>query len=184
MDKVDARSGDSVGEIAPTRLHHYAWVCSDHERTRHFYEDLVGLPLVAFWIEDEQAFGEQHVYSHAFYAMRDGGCLAFFSFAKPELRERYVALHQSFFVHIAMNMDKPAQNEIRARLEAEGYAITEVDHGYTHSIYTKDPDGLLVEFSVDPPNVDEIADHQRRTAHSSLAKWMAGERAPNNKVRH
>ena len=29
----------------PTRLHHNAYVCADQEATRHFYEDIVGLPL-------------------------------------------------------------------------------------------------------------------------------------------
>jgi catechol 2,3-dioxygenase-like lactoylglutathione lyase family enzyme len=31
----------------PTRLHHTAYVTRDMEKTRHFYEDLIGLPLVA-----------------------------------------------------------------------------------------------------------------------------------------
>ena len=39
----------------PTRLHHNAYVCADQERTRHFYEDIVGLPLVATWIEQGQS---------------------------------------------------------------------------------------------------------------------------------
>jgi catechol 2,3-dioxygenase-like lactoylglutathione lyase family enzyme len=29
------------------RLHHAAWVTRDQEATRHFYEDIIGLPLAA-----------------------------------------------------------------------------------------------------------------------------------------
>ena len=35
----------------PRRLHHAAWVTRDQEATRHFYEDILGLPLVATWAE-------------------------------------------------------------------------------------------------------------------------------------
>jgi hypothetical protein len=35
----------------PRRLHHAAWVTRDQEATRHFYEDIIGLPLVATWAE-------------------------------------------------------------------------------------------------------------------------------------
>ncbi len=29
----------------PNRLHHHAFVSSDLEKTREFYEDIIGLPL-------------------------------------------------------------------------------------------------------------------------------------------
>ena len=45
----------SVLSELPIRLHHNAYVCADQERTRHFYEDIVGLPLVATWIEQGQS---------------------------------------------------------------------------------------------------------------------------------
>ena len=31
----------------PTRLHHHATVTDDQEATRRFYEDVIGMPLVA-----------------------------------------------------------------------------------------------------------------------------------------
>jgi catechol 2,3-dioxygenase-like lactoylglutathione lyase family enzyme len=40
-----------TGAELPQRLHHNAYVCADQERTRHFYEDILGLPLIATWIE-------------------------------------------------------------------------------------------------------------------------------------
>jgi len=35
----------------PSRLHHTAYVSKDLEATRHFYEDILGFPLVATWCE-------------------------------------------------------------------------------------------------------------------------------------
>jgi hypothetical protein len=60
----------------------------------------------------------------------------------------------------------------------------ETDHGYCHSIYMASPDGLKVEFTVDPPNADEIAAYKKKDAHSELKRWLAGDRRPNNEDRH
>ena len=38
--------------LGPNRLHHAAWVTLDSEATRHFYEDVLGVPLAATWCED------------------------------------------------------------------------------------------------------------------------------------
>ena len=67
----------------PARLHHNAFVTEDQEATRAFYEDLIGLPLVATWTEVEELFGEERTYCHTFYGLGDGSALAFFQFADP-----------------------------------------------------------------------------------------------------
>ena len=63
------------------RLHHNAWVTRDQEATRRFYEDLIGLPLVATWSEADELFGAERVYCHTFFGLADGSALAFFQFA-------------------------------------------------------------------------------------------------------
>ena len=65
----------------PSRLHHTAAVTRDLEATRHFYEDLLGLPLIATWCEKETLLGKMRTYCHAFFGIGDGGALAFFQFA-------------------------------------------------------------------------------------------------------
>jgi glyoxylase I family protein len=181
MEKTEHKAA-----VVPTasRLHHHAYPVADQEATRHFYEDIVGLPLVQFWIEDEEVIGERHVYSHAFYGLKDGGCMAFFNFSDPDQAARYKADIKNLFVHISLNVDKTERDGIRLRLKNAGYDIMEYDHGYTYSIYVNDPDGLLLEFSVDPENSEAINENQRRTAHQSLKYWQSGGREPNNDVRH
>src|SRR5437879_11719509 len=92
-----------LGEL-PLRLHHNAYVCADQEKTRHFYEDIVGLPLVATWIEQgefPEFPGRAVSYVHTFFGIADGGALAFFEFADPEVAARFKARQQPFFVHLA-----------------------------------------------------------------------------------
>jgi catechol 2,3-dioxygenase-like lactoylglutathione lyase family enzyme len=170
----------------PLRLHHNAYVCADQERTRHFYEDILGLPLVATWIEEAEfpEFpGRRLSYSHTFYGIGDGGALAFFAFADPEVASAYTAKKQPLFVHIALAVTEATQNGISKRVADAGLPLREVDHGYCKSIYVQDPDGLLVEFTSDPPDAGEIAARQRATAHETLRRWQAGNRLVNNNIR-
>src|SRR5262249_20487415 len=72
----------------PARLHHTAYTTKDMEKTRKFYEEIIGLPLVATWSEADELFGKLRVYCHCFFALADGGALAFFQFAdKSDERE-------------------------------------------------------------------------------------------------
>ena len=63
----------------PMRLHHHAYTTDDHERNRQFYEDVLGLPLVAMYVEREFLEGEWVELGHAFYGLGDGSALAFFN---------------------------------------------------------------------------------------------------------
>ncbi len=68
----------------PSRLHHTAYTSKDLEATRHFYEDIIGLPLIATWCEKDELFGKERTYCHCFFGLGDGGALAFFQFANKE----------------------------------------------------------------------------------------------------
>ena len=62
----------------PNRLHHTAYVTKDMEATRHFYEDVLGFPLVATWCEKDILFGKERTYIHCFFGIADGSAQAFF----------------------------------------------------------------------------------------------------------
>lgn len=170
----------------PLRLHHNAYVCADQERTRRFYEDVIGMPLLATWIEEAEfpEFpGRRMSYCHTFFGIGDGGALAFFNFADPEASAAYQAHKQPTFVHIALAVTNAGQQEIKRRLSDANLPVREVDHGYCKSIYVKDPDGLLVEFTADAADADKIGAHQRATAHETLRRWTSGDRSVNNDIR-
>jgi glyoxylase I family protein len=46
----------------PSRLHHTAYVSKNLEETRKFYEDVIGLPLMATWCESDMLFGAERTY--------------------------------------------------------------------------------------------------------------------------
>ncbi len=171
----------------PQRLHHNARVVKDHERTRQFYQDVIGMPLVATWAEIGQFpdFPERIIsYCHTFYGLSDGGALAFFGFADPDVYEVYKAKTQSGFNHLALAVSAELQDQIKEKLEKAGYKTTVIHHGYCKSLYVQDPDDLTLEFTSDPKNAAEIGEWQAKTARETLSKWIAGDRKPNNDLRH
>lgn len=177
---TDVAERKAIGNL-PIRLHHNAFVVADQERTRTFYEDVLGLPLIASWVEiSGNLKGES--YCHSFYGLADGGALAFFTFANPEIQKTVYGggRPRNLYHHIALAVDDETQREIRSRCEAAGVNTRSIDHGYCLSLYVTDPDGLVVEFTVDPPEIGAINAYQARTARQTLAAWQAGDRRPNN----
>lgn len=171
-------------DTLPQRLHHYAFVVQDQEANRAFFEDVLGLPLVATWCEKNYMadFGREVEYCHTFFGLADGGALAFFQFDSPEIYERVrnVDPDVARFRHIAMKVDDETYDAITGRLEQAELPVRQVDHGYCRSLYCTSPDGLIVEFTVDPPNADAIARMRKADAHSELKRWLAGDHRVNN----
>jgi len=130
-------------------LHHYAYRCRDREETRHFYEDILGLPLVAVVQHDHvPSTGEFQPYYHIFFEMSDGSYIAFFdlldgkaTIADPET--------PSWVNHIAFEMANiTALEEAKEKLVAAGVdVIGVVDHRWLQSIYFFDPNGIRLEFT-------------------------------------
>jgi glyoxylase I family protein len=164
----------------PLRLHHNAYVARDLEATRHFYEDILGFPLLATWTEVEDLFGETREYCHVFFGLADGSALSFFQFADPDANEEFASRTTSPFVHIALAVDAETHGKIAWQLESNGIPVMEINHGYCRSLYVNDPDGLLVEFTLDPPDVAVINRVQAARAHDELKRWLAGDRRSNN----
>jgi catechol 2,3-dioxygenase-like lactoylglutathione lyase family enzyme len=171
----------------PSRLHHTAYVTRDQEATRKFYEELIGLPLVASWSESDELFGALRTYCHTFFGLGDGSALAFFQFANKEDEKLFgPKMPKSPFHHIALRADRETQDAIQARLAKAGYKEPDMyvlEHGYCRSLYVEDPNGLLLEFTVDHPDVEKISADRRADAHAVLKRWLAGDHTSNNLYR-
>jgi catechol 2,3-dioxygenase-like lactoylglutathione lyase family enzyme len=168
----------------PSRLHHNAYVVRDQRATQHFYEELLGLPLIATWTEADELFGAERVYCHTFYGLGDGGALAFFQFANPDDQRQFEPqFRRSPFIHIALKVDDDTQTTIEKRLTDAGREHFVLDHGYCRSLYATDPDGLIVELTRDHRDIDQISAERRRLAQADLDGWLAGDHTDNNTYR-
>jgi catechol 2,3-dioxygenase-like lactoylglutathione lyase family enzyme len=173
----------------PTRLHHTAYVTRDLEKTRRFYEDLIGLPLLATWCESDELFGAMRTYCHVFFELEDGSALAFFQFANEGDQALFgPPMPPSPFHHIALNVDASTQAAVEARLKEAGYVAPDtyvLEHGYCRSLYVNDPNGMILELTHDASEAvrEDIVRARKEKAHSELARWLAGDHTSNNTFR-
>ncbi len=171
----------------PERLHHHAYVVKDQEKNRQFFEDVLGIPLVATWCE--QHFNpwvkREVAFCHTFYGLGDRGALAFFSFRRRRgvSQDAGRETGRDRQLYIAFKVDDATYDELLACLKTANEPVREIDHGYCRSMYCTSPDGLVVEFTVDAPNVAEIDSRRRADAHAELARWVAGDHRVNNDLR-
>ena len=170
----------------PKRFHHNNFYTNDFNATRHFYEDLAGIPLCAFWVEPfpDTAETRAHVCGHAFFKLSDGAMMAFMHYPDPDLQAKMVGTEQPGSVHIAMEVDREQFDAIKARLDASEYEPFVVDHGIAHALYVRDPNGLLVEFSLDGPDANSYYYQDPVKAHEGMERYIAGDRSPNTPERN
>ena len=194
MDSIEQQETTSLQSAAPLladlpeRLHHHAYVVKDQEANRRFFEDVLGIPLVATWCEKSwrAEIGREVAYCHTFFGLADGSALAFFQFADPEVYALTQAEKPKIgsHYHIALKVGDETFTELKRRLDRVGERFRETDHGYCKSIYTTTPDGMILEFTCDPTDAAEIDAIRRADAHSELARWLAGDHRINNELRH
>jgi len=139
-------------------LHHNAYRCRDSEETRRFYEDFLGLPLAHTLEINETLSGRRTETLHTFYRLGDGSFLAFFE--APDMDFEFKAQHD-YDLHIALEVDQATLDKKFAEGKARGVETRGVsNHGFIHSIYFNDPNGIALEASwwvVDPTG--RIADY-------------------------
>lgn len=151
-------------------LHHFAYRCRNAEETRHFYEDILGMPLVHTVYHDTvPSTGEYYPYFHIFFQMKDGGCLAFFDLLNDEGCAPDPAT-PSWVNHLAMNVSTHDElQEMKARLEANGVEVLGiVDHKIFDSIYFFDPNGIRLELTYQTASAERMAQFAAE-AHAALA---------------
>lgn len=155
-------------------LYHFAYPCRDAEETRHFYEDILGLPLVnCMMCETVPSTGEDQPYVHFFFEMGDGSYIAFFDLGgddKPEPSPNTPDWVQHFAIETGSEDDVLA---LRDRLLEHGVKTTAlVDHGFVRSIYFFDPNGLRLEIAArtEEPGFLSAAASE---AHGILNAWNA-----------
>ncbi|HJV81004.1 VOC family protein [Noviherbaspirillum sp.] len=161
-------------------LHHFAYRCRDAEETRHFYEDILGLPLFHYIQKDVvPSTGEFCPYVHIFFRMTDGSCLAFFDLGDNATCEPSPNT-PAWVNHIALRVATIEQLEaMKTRLEANGIEVLGItDHRVFKSIYFFDPNGIRLELCAQLASDAQMFGEQQGI-HEKLAAWtkLKAERA-------
>ena len=138
--------------MAYAGLNHLALVTNDMEKTVRFYRDVLQMPVVA-------TIGVPGM-RHYFFSIGPGSTVAFFEWPGVELPPRKDAGVRATgrqFDHVSISVDsEESLLELQARLRRQGVPASDVvDHGFIHSIYFEDPNGISLEFSVWTRKLDE-----------------------------
>ena len=156
------------------QLHHYAYRARDAEETRHFYEDILGLPLYHIIQSDHvPSTGEYCPYTHFFFRLQDGSFIAFFDLgddvaAEPSPNTPGWVNHIAFRVNTDQDL-----RDMKARLEAHGVEVLGItDHHIFHSIYFFDPNGIRLELSAQLADEFQML-QESKTAHQRLDEWTS-----------
>lgn len=138
--------------VAYTGVNHLAMATHDMDATLRFWRDLLGMRLVA-------GLGRQG-YRHYFLEISDRDMIAFFEWPEveplPEKDHGAPVAGPLVFDHVSFGVGGDEDLwELKDRLEAAGFWVSEVvDHGFIHSIYSFDPNGMAIEFSAPVAGVD------------------------------
>lgn len=175
-----------MSKLAPIRgLHHFAYRCRDAEETRHFYEDILGLPLAHVLRADNvPSTGENCPYVHLFFQMTDGSFIAFFDLGDNTAAQPSPNT-PAWVNHIALRMDTVEQvTAAKKRLNDAGIEVVGVtDHGFVQSIYFFDPNGIRLELTTETLTEKEAADFKVH-AHDALGAWTAEKAARPKQPAH
>lgn len=148
--------------IKYTGVHHVAFATGDMETTVRFWRDLLGMRLVL-------THGEPG-YRQYFFEISENSLLSFFEWPgvdKVPIHRHGDPVKGPFsFDHISFGVaDDVALWSLAERLLAADRPMSDVtDHGFIHSLYTYDPNGIPIEFSAPVAGLDVrrhpvLADH-------------------------
>jgi catechol 2,3-dioxygenase-like lactoylglutathione lyase family enzyme len=133
-------------------INHLAMVTGDMDGTIRFWRDLLGMRLVA-------GLGRPG-HRHYFFQINERDLIAFFEWPgvepAPEKEHGYPVEGPFIFDHVSIGVEEKLDLlELCDLLQAAGFWVSEIiDHGFIHSLYSFDPNGIPIEFSWNVPGVD------------------------------
>ncbi len=165
-------------------IQHAAYRCRDAEQTRWFYEDVLGLEYRFSLIEDNISGTEvPRRYMHLFFEMGDGNYIAFFDDPNTARADQFEH-KDSFDYHVAFEAASMEELKIWKQKikDANIVCAGPIDHGFIHSIYFYDPNGIPLEITVKAPNYEEVSNAKQKRSRSDLVEWTASTRAQKESI--
>jgi catechol 2,3-dioxygenase-like lactoylglutathione lyase family enzyme len=131
-------------------FHHLALATRDIEATHVFYSRVLGFELVKAVVGATPTGGWA---KHLFYDTGGGELQAFCDLHDEAISPDFDPAISTglglpeWVVHVAFAAEGvPDLDGRRERIVEAGYDVAEIDHGWCRSIYTLDPNGILVEY--------------------------------------
>jgi len=146
-------------------VNHLAMATGDMDKTIRFWRDLLGMRLVA-------GLGRTG-YRHYFFQISEADLIAFFEWPAvegvPKKDHGRPVKGPFIFDHVSFGVEREDDLwELKDRLEAAGFPVSDViDHGFIHSIYAHDPNGIPIEFSHNVEPVDIRKEPQMKDGSAS-----------------
>jgi catechol 2,3-dioxygenase-like lactoylglutathione lyase family enzyme len=132
-------------------FHHVAVATRDPQANHRFYTEATGFELAKVITAKSPESGGWA--KHLFYDTGNGELIAFWDLHDDTLPQDYstaiatglgLPLWSNHIAFAASDLDDIKRR--RERWLAHGHDVAEIDHGWCVSIYTTDPNGILVEF--------------------------------------
>jgi catechol 2,3-dioxygenase-like lactoylglutathione lyase family enzyme len=147
-------------------FHHVAVASKDVKKSHKFYTEVMGFKLKKVVKRQTPEGGWT---KHIFYDTGDGELFAIWDLrgiegvvVEPGQWQGGMANGLPYWInHIAFDCkDIGGLEEHKQRWLDKGYNVVEVKHEFIHSIYTRDPDGTLVEFTFDTQPLTEADERE------------------------
>ncbi len=165
-------------------VNHLAMATGNMDETIRFWRDLLGMRLVA-------GVGRPG-YRHYFFEISENDLIAFFEWTdvEPVAKKEHGRPVEGPFIfdHVSFGVEtEDGLWELKDKLTAAGFSVSDViDHGFIHSIYAHDPNGIPIEFSHNVEGVDirkepamvdsDPSDVSREGSEPLFDKWLQVEK--------
>jgi glyoxalase family protein len=156
-------------------MHHITAIGTNIERTHAFYADILGMQRVKMTSNFDDPTS-----AHWYWGVDNGkpGTLITYFERRPG-QERQVRMGQGQTHHFAFSVpDDAAQAFFKEKLERIGWTVSPVmDRIYFKSIYSRDPDGHIVEIATAGPGFAVDEEVSALGEKLMLPSWLAGRRS-------
>ena len=137
-------------------FHHVALAVRDLGETHRFYTEAMGFELAKVVVGPTEEGGWA---KHVFYDTGGGGLIAFWELHDDAIPQFDPAISTGLGLpvwvnHIAFDATLDELEPRREQWLDTGYDVMELNHGFCISIYTVDPNGVLVEWCADTRPLD------------------------------
>lgn len=160
-------------KIQTLGVHHITMMGADRQTSIDFWEGVLGMPFLF----DQPNLDDENE-GHLYFDPGDGRLITIFTNETRKRVHNRTPMDAGCVHHVAFEVDRAMFDQVLERLKDRGIGNSGVkDRGFMHSIYFKDPLGLLIElacYTFIPPRNSSHAEvmleaHKLRVARGDKA---------------